>query len=355
MKVNKYFTMAIIGAMALGLGSCQSGDPVFDDYEGGTTVYFARQNVVRNIVLGNDETRDNTDDNNHVFYIVSTMGGAYQGRDITMNLMVDNSLCDNLYFDEAGTRPVKPMPANYYTIPSTTVSYNGGFLGRMQVKLEDAFFADPAAAKETYVLPIRIKEQVGADSILSGVSNIAGVTPARTDADMWAIAPKDYVLYCVKYMNPWAGFYIRSGEDKINRNGVVETVTRKGATIGQDEAREFITESMTECIFPVSVTKPDPTDAKKVITITCNLKLTFDAEGNVTVTSATEGMTATGSGKFTVNGAKLAWNNKDRDFMTLEYNVDFGEGITMQSKDQFISQTRGNTNGAITFTSKYIQ
>ena len=63
MKVNKYFTMAFWGAMVFGLGSCQSGDPVFDDYEGGTTVYFARQNVVRNVVLGNDETRDNTDDN----------------------------------------------------------------------------------------------------------------------------------------------------------------------------------------------------------------------------------------------------------------------------------------------------
>ena len=355
MRINKYFTMAFMGAMALGLSSCQNGDPVFDDYEGGTTVYFARQNVVRNVVLGNDETRDNTDDNNHIINIVSTMGGAYQGRDITMNLMVDNSLCDNLYFDEAGNNPVKPMPANYYSIPSTTVSYDGGFQGRMQVKLEDAFFADPASVKETYVIPVRIKDQVGADSILSGISNIAGVTPARTDADMWSVAPKDYVLYCVKYMNQWAGFYLRRGEDKITKNGVVETVVRQGATIAKDEVCEITTKSLTECIFPVSVTKQDPNDATKVIIVTCNLKLTFDANGNITVSSATEGMTATGSGKFTVKGAKLAWGNKDRDLMTLNYSVDFGEGITMESSDQFVAQTRGNTNGVLTFTSKYIQ
>lgn len=355
MKVNKYFTMAFWGAMVFGLGSCQSGDPVFDDYEGGTTVYFARQNVVRNVVLGNDETRDNTDDNNHVFNIVATMGGAYNGRDITMNLMVDNSLCDNLYFDEVGEKPVKPMPSSYYTIPSTTVSYNGGFQGRMQVKLEDAFFADPASVKETYVIPVRIKDQVGADSVLSGVSNVAGVTPARTDADMWAVSPKDYVLYCVKYMNQWAGFYLRRGEDKITQNGVVNTVTRQGASIEKDEVCEITTKSLKECIFPVSVTKQDPNDATKLIPVTCNLKLTFDANGNITVSSATEGMTATGSGKFTVKGAKLAWGNKDRDLMTLNYSVDFGEGITMESSDQFVAQTRGNTNGVITFTSKYIQ
>ena len=66
-------------------------------------------------------------------------------------------------------------------------------------------------------------------------------------------------------------------------------------------------------------------------------------------------MTATGSGKFTVKGAKLAWGNKDRDLMTLSYSVDFGEGITMESSDQFVAQTRGNTNGVLTFTSKYIQ
>lgn len=57
-----------------------------------------------------------------------------------MNVDVDNSLCDNLYFED-GVTPVKPMPDNYYTIPTKTVAYkyNGKLQGRLQVKLEDAF------------------------------------------------------------------------------------------------------------------------------------------------------------------------------------------------------------------------
>lgn len=55
-----------------------------------------------------------------------------------MNVDVDNSLCDNLYFED-GVTPVKPMPDNYYTIPTKVVAYNGKLQGRLQVKLEDAF------------------------------------------------------------------------------------------------------------------------------------------------------------------------------------------------------------------------
>lgn len=92
MKMNKYFSMAALGALALTFGSCENGTPEFDDYEGGTSVYFAHQNVERILVLGNDENRDNTKDNEHIINIVSTMGGAYNGKDITLDVAVDNSL-----------------------------------------------------------------------------------------------------------------------------------------------------------------------------------------------------------------------------------------------------------------------
>ncbi len=39
MKMNKYFSMAALGALALTFGSCENGTPEFDDYEGGTSVY----------------------------------------------------------------------------------------------------------------------------------------------------------------------------------------------------------------------------------------------------------------------------------------------------------------------------
>lgn len=52
------------------------------------------------------------------------------------------------------------------------------------------------------------------------------------------------------------------------------------------------TKSLKECNFEVSVNKADGSK------VTCNLKLTFDDNGNCTVTSDTEGRTASGTGKF---------------------------------------------------------
>lgn len=345
---NKYLSMAALGMMVLSLASCKNGDPEFPDYEGGTTVYYARQNIERTVVLGNDETRDNTDDNNHTIYIVSTMGGAYQGKDITLDVDVDNSLCDNLFFED-GVTPVKPMPSNYYTLPSKTVKYNGNFQGRLQVKLEDAFFADPEATKNTYVIPVVIKNQVGAGKILTGTPLAEGDTPSRVDGDAWNVKPQDYVLYCVKYMNPWAGFYFHRCTGSITENGQTRDENRQGATIEKDEVVEITTKSMTEAIYPVSINKADGTK------ITCNIKLTFTSDGDVTVTSDTEGMTATGSGHFTVKGAQLAWGNKDRDIMTLSYKIDFGGGITYETSDRFVAETRGKTNAVVTFKTKYIK
>lgn len=348
MKMNKYFSMAALAVAALSLASCKNGDPEFPDYEGGTTVYYARQNIERTVVLGNDETRDNTDDNNHTIYIVSTMGGAYQGKDITLEVDVDNSLCDNLFFED-GVTPVKPMPSNYYTLPSKTVKYNGNFQGRLQVKLEDAFFADPEATKNTYVIPVVIKSQVGASQILSGTPAVEGATPSRVDVDAWNVKPQDYVLYCVKYMNPWAGFYFHRCAGTITENGQTRDENRQGATVEKDEVVEITTKSMTEAIYPVSINKADGTK------ITCNIKLTFTQDGDVTVTSATEGMTATGSGHFTEKGAPLAWGNKDRDIMTLSYKIDFGGGVTYETSDRFVAETRGKTNAVVTFNTKYIK
>ena len=72
---------------------------------------------------------------------------------------------------------------------------------------------------------------------------------------------------------------------------------------------------------------------------TCNLKLTFDSNGACTVSSATEGITASGSGKFVKDGEKLAWGNKDRDGIYLDYTIDFGEK-QFAVKDTLVSRSR---------------
>ena len=80
-------------------------------------------------------------------------------------------------------------------------------------------------------------------------------------------------------------------------------------------------------------------ESTEVASKTCDLKLTFDASGNCTVSSATEGITASGTGKYVKDGEKLAWGNKDRDGIYLEYNVDFG-GKEYAIRDTLVSRSR---------------
>ena len=113
MKLKTYIYGVALGALSLTYASCYNADKEFPDYEGGTTAYFAYQNPVRTLILGND-IYDNTLDNEHKCRIWATMGGAYGGRNANVDIVVDESLCDNLYFvDENGsaTEPVRPMPS----------------------------------------------------------------------------------------------------------------------------------------------------------------------------------------------------------------------------------------------------
>ena len=131
MKLKKYIYGTILGTISLAFASCYNSEHEFPDYEGGTTAYFAYQFPVRTLILGND-IYDNSVDNEHKCRIYATMGGAYHGRDAVVNVVVDESLCDNLYFVDAGGNPstqVTPMPSDYYELLSNTISYKGDSRG----------------------------------------------------------------------------------------------------------------------------------------------------------------------------------------------------------------------------------
>jgi hypothetical protein len=78
----------------------------------------------------------------------------------------------------------------------------------------------------------------------------------------------------------------------------------------------------------------------EVISVTCDLLITFDEAGNATVSSITDGVTATGTGKFVKDGEKKAWGEKDRDGIYLEYDVDFGGVKQYHSRDTLVSRSR---------------
>ena len=215
--MNKLLTAIALGSVLTAFSACENADNSFPDYEGGTSVYFAYQYPVRTIVLGNDEVVNNSLDREHKCEIYSTMGGSYGGRNITIDIAVDNSLCDNLFFENDS--PVLPMPSNYYKLAGNKIDYKGQHWGCVEVQLTDAFFADEKALENNYVIPIVMKSQTGADRILTGKPLVEGESPVRTNSIYWDVLPIDYVLFCVKYFIPWHASYLRRVTDNITDSG----------------------------------------------------------------------------------------------------------------------------------------
>ena len=373
MKLTKYIYVVALGALSFTLASCYNADKEFPDYEEGTTAYFAYQFPVRTLILGND-IYDNTLDNEHKCRIWSTMGGAYGGRKAFVDIMVDETLCDNLWFVDAGgnpSAPVLPMPKSYYTLSSNVISYNGDPRGYVEVQFTDAFFNDPKAIENTYVIPLLMTNVKGIDHILTGEPR-EGLSPSRTNTEDWNILAKDYVLYCVKYMNPWQAKYIRRGVDNVTEKGTTTTVVRKDMSFvntdlehykenpvnQNDEVCGIKTKNMSQAIFPVSFKTSGAS-------ISCNLILTFNGN-QCTITTDDENVEASGSGEFIVKGTErpeykeYQWGSMNgepvqRDILRLSYEVNFNnKDIHVTTSDTLVVQTR-ESNKKEFFSTKYIK
>ena len=381
MKLKKYIYGVVLGAFALTVASCYNADKEFPDYDY-TRAYFAYQNPIRTLILGND-IYDNSLDNAHKCRIWSTMGGAYSGRDAVVNVIIDESLCDNLYFlDDGGYERAKvlPLPHDYYNyedVKNATINYGGDSRGYLEIQFTDKFFQDPKTTSNdtTYVIPVRMTGVTGIDGILSGTPNTDN--PVRQNAKDWSVLPMDYTLYCVRYMNPWQAKYIRRGVDLVTEDGGEPTkVVRKDFSLynsdiehyskmdpsnpvnQNDEVCAIKTKNMTQAIFPVSF----KTSGASIL---CNLILTFN--GNTcTISTDDENVTATGSGEFITKGTERSeykdyqWgsiegNPVQRDILRLSYSVDFsgtGKNIQVQTADTMVVQTR-MSNARAWFDYKY--
>ena len=142
MKLSKLQLITVASALVFGVTSCENQDITFDDYEGGSSVYFAYQYPVRTIVLGESEDFDTTIDNEHRCQIYATMGGVYKNeKRISVDIDVDNTLCDNLYFEDGS--PVVAMPSDYYSLGGDQIVLDNDKWGYVDVQFTDAFFADP--------------------------------------------------------------------------------------------------------------------------------------------------------------------------------------------------------------------
>ena len=331
MKQFKFLTILCAGLTALLATSCKNQDVEFPNFDY-TTTYFAYQYPVRTIVLGED-TYDTSLDNLHQCKIYATMGGVYANdKLINIDFVVDNTLCNNLYFSATGPA-VQAMPASYYTLGANKIALDRALLGAVDVQLTDAFFADNNALQNTYVIPLRMTNVVNADSILSGVPKT--VNAPRCNSALWDIQPKDYVLYCVKFINQWHANYLRRGVDAITVGTAAATTNvRHQQYVESDAVCSLTTASLTTVKFPVTIVNTAGTNE------TCTLLLTFDNQGKCTVSSATSGFTASGNGSFVKKGDKNSWGNKDRDALYLDYKIDM-TGKSYVTKDTLVVRDRG--------------
>lgn len=294
MKSNKILIgLAVIFGVVNG---CKNDSFDFSDFDY-QTVYFASQYPVRTVVLGEDANVDNTLDNEHKIEIKATLGGTrHNTEDVVIDIEVDNALLDDLYFPNNGLK-IEAMPASYYSLASDQITISkGDIMGGVQVQLTEAFFADPKAISNTYALPLKMKNVQNADSILS---------------------TKDFVLYALKFINPWHGNYLRRGTDAMTGD-VARNVTRRAAYVESDELNKLNTRSRHSVAFPVQFR-----DTEGGNIFSCTLLLDFDESGKCTISTNSSGYTATGTGSFVGKGEKNSWGNKDRDALYLDYQVSY--------------------------------
>ncbi len=328
----------LLGVVGVICYSCSNKDSVFPDYKY-TTVYFPYQSPVKTLVLGED-IYDNSLDNDHKCLIMAGMGGVYENKkDITLNVVVDTALTRQLKFESATGDAVMAMPDNYYTFPGSKeqniVIPSGKMMGGIEVQLTDAFFQDPRAIKNTFVIPLRITGVQNADSVLSGKSDYKN--PDRRKPGDWITAPKDYILYAVKYINPYHGAYLRRGVDNVKGAGgntaLDTTVVYHAQYVEKDEVVNMVTTSMNEVSLSLNAKNRGSGDTP------FKLLLRFDDQGKCTITNpAAAPYTITGSGALVKKGDM--WGNEKRDVLYLQYQAGFA-ATTHVFKDTIVLRDRG--------------
>lgn len=350
-------SLIAVCSVSLLLGGCHNGDVEFPDYDK-QTIYFAKQTPVRTVTLGDEEYADNSIDNEHAVIVKAVLGGVNTNKKQRWaTVQVDPTLCSTINFADGS--PVKALPESYYNLASDRLTIEKGqLLGGVRVNLTDAFFADPDAVKVTYVLPLRLVS--ASEELLTGTPMEGVASPDPLNKDHWSVQPQNYVLYALKYKNPYHGQWLCKSIDEINDNG---TVTRSENTPAEWEKaalRQLSTKSLTKCVYSFSKDVPviDATGNPGEKHLVCDLIVDINDQGAATVTTESEGCTASGTGSWKHRGEPNAWGDKDRDLLKLSYtytityvkNEQTGETGTYSQKSEESLVMRDRQNKLETFS-----
>ncbi len=313
------------------LVSCENQENEFADFNY-TSGYFPYQYPVRILVLG-DYIYDNTNDNNHKFLISAAMGGVYANtKDRVFDIALAPELCNKVLF-ESTKDTVRLMPSSYYTLSSSNklTIPAGEVNGNIEVQLSDAFFNDPLAVKNSYVIPVKLIGSADVDTVLQGKTTKANPDP-RVAGD-WTILPRNFTMFAVKYINPYHGKYLHRGQSTVkdaSNNAIEKTVYRQKYVV-DDEVWSLVTTGRKQ----VSVTG---TVRSTIVAGTLNMLLDFSDNGTCTIKEeAGSAFTITGAGKFVDDGDE--WGNKKRDAIHINYQFTSGAN-TYSATDTLVVRDR---------------
>jgi hypothetical protein len=326
--------IAFPAVLLLTVFSCKNQDWDFPDYRFSST-YFPYQSPVRTLVLGDYDEVDNTKDNKLQFSIGVTIGGMYDNvQDRKVGYVLDETLTQKLYSSAGDT--LVPLPQAWYTLSptGTMIVPKGNMQGYIDVQLKDAFLNDPRAFKNRYVIPLKLTS-TETDSILKGKTLKSNPDP-RLASD-WTIAPKDYTLYVIKFINPYHGKFLYRGKDVLSNATAtkVDEVVYRQQFVEKNAVVALTTTGRTQVELTAQVrrTAGSPGNFKA--------RLTFDAQG-LTCTVATAPGSAfpvTGTGKFVREGDE--WGGKKRNTIILDYKItDAVKGEFHQVNDTLVMRDR---------------
>lgn len=321
-----------IGVLSVALFSCHNKEVVFPDFAY-TTTYFPFQYPVRTLTLG-DYYFDNENDNNLRFEISATMGGVYENKeDRLVDFEVDNSLVDNMFI---GSQQLLPLPSQYYSFvggKNSLVIPKGELSGSIMVQLTDDFLNDPDAVGPTgavYVIPVRITNST-TDSVLVGKPTVDD--PDYRVADDWEVAPKNFTLFGINFVNQYHGNYLLRGKS-VQEGGPDGTTVYRKLDVESDRVIEVNSASRNTVTYTKEISRntgSSPGDFTMLIT--------FDDQGNGQITKdPSSGFDVTGTAKF-VKDAE-SWGGKPRSAIYLDYVVNDGTYLNT-AKDTLVYRDKG--------------
>lgn len=306
----------ILMIAAIWLFGCEEM-PDFPNYKY-TSVYFPLQTPMRTLVLG-DYTSDNSLDNNLQFNIGVALGGLRANdNDEWVRFEIDYSMVDGFVFSNGDT--LEALPTKYYTTSPASgekiLIKKGSLEGKVLVSLTPEFLNNPGALKNKYVIPVKIIEaSSGIDTILQGKPVVSNPNPMV--ASDWEIAPKNYTVFGIKYVNEYHGNYLLRGKDVIKNpaGDVLDQIVYRTKFVENNEIKKIETFGAKQVLYSGPIRKSD------VSLSNFSIDMAFTDATNCTLTNIPGTVIPiSGTGKYVKDGGEFGGLKHDAIF--LNYTID---------------------------------